>query len=51
MSRIEHVERLAWVKRERRELSPVIKVVLGIIFSVLVLSPAILGTYWELLLP
>jgi hypothetical protein len=46
-----HVERLPWVKGERKEWSPVVKVVLGILLSVLVLSPAILGIYWELLVP
>ena len=51
MSRIHYAERLPWVKGERKEWSPVVKVILGIIFSALVLSPAILGIYWELLLP
>jgi hypothetical protein len=51
MFRLENVERLAWVKGERKALSPVVRVILGIIFSGLALSPAILGIYWELVLP
>jgi hypothetical protein len=51
MSNNEDVESLVWMKRERKQLSPVVKVILGIIFSALVLSPAILGIHWEFLLP
>ena len=51
MSSIEYVKRLPLVKGERKEWSPVVKVILGIILSLLVLSPAILGIHWELLLP
>lgn len=51
MSRIEYAERPVWVKGERTEWSPTVKIVLGVILSLLVLSPAILGLYWELLLP
>ncbi len=50
----EYLEAPAWVKGERTGWSPaakVIKVILGVILSALVLSPAILGLYWELLLP
>jgi hypothetical protein len=51
MSSIGYLKRQAWVKGEPKEWSPTVKMILGFILSVLVLSPAILGLYWELLLP
>lgn len=51
MSRIEYVESPVWVKGEQREWSPTAKIILGVILSLLVLSPAILGVHWEMLLP
>ena len=50
MPHIESIEQSAWVKGERTEWSPTFKMILGFILSLLVLSPAILGVYWELLL-
>jgi hypothetical protein len=51
MSRSEYLESMAWVKGEKKQWSPTAKTVLAFIIGLLVLSPAILGIYWELLLP
>jgi hypothetical protein len=51
MSSIGYLKRQAMVKGERKEWSPAVKWILGFILSLLVLSPAILGLHWELLLP
>ena len=51
MPRIETIEGPVLVTGEQTEWSPTLKVILGFILSVLVLFPAILGLYWELLLP
>jgi len=50
MSHLESVEHPPLVKGEKTEWSPGVKWILGLILSLLVLSPAILGVYWELLL-
>jgi hypothetical protein len=50
MSRIEYVESTAWVKGEKKQWSPLVKLILAFIIGLLALSPAILGIYWELLL-
>lgn len=50
MARTEYIERPAWVKGEQTEWSPTVKVIFGFIFTLLVLSPAVLGIYWEVLL-
>jgi hypothetical protein len=47
----EYLENMAWVKGERKRWSPRVKLILAFIIGLLVLSPAILGIYWELLLP
>ena len=51
MSQIEYIEGPVLVKGEPTEWSPTVKIIFGFILSLLVLSPAILGLYWELLLP
>ena len=51
MSRSEYLETTAWVKGEKKQWSPSVKLILAFILGLLVLSPAILGIYWELLLP
>jgi hypothetical protein len=40
-----------WVKRKREEWPPALKLILAFIVGLVALSPAILGIYWELLLP
>jgi hypothetical protein len=51
MSRSEYLESPAWVKGEKKQWSPTVKMILAFILGLLALSPAILGIYWELLLP
>jgi len=51
MSRSEYIEGTPWVKGERTQWSPTAKLVLAFVLGLLVLSPAIWGLYWELLLP
>ena len=52
MSNGEFTAGRAWVRRRRREKwPPTIKLILAFILGLLVLSPAILGIYWELFLP
>jgi hypothetical protein len=51
MSRSESLETTAWVKGEKKRWSPTVKIILAFILGLLVLSPAILGLYWQLLLP
>ena len=51
MSRSEYLETTAWVKGERKQWSPTVKTILAFILTVLALSPAILGIYWQHLLP
>ena len=50
MSHSEYFEG-AWVKGEKKQWSPSVKLILAFILGLLVLSPAILGIHWELLLP
>jgi hypothetical protein len=50
MSRSEYLEPMAWVKGERKQWSPTLKIILAFILGLLALSPAILGIYWEVLL-
>jgi hypothetical protein len=50
MSRSEYFEG-AWVKGEKKQWSPQATLILAFILGLLALSPAILGIYWELLLP
>jgi hypothetical protein len=51
MSRSEYLETTAWEKGERKHWSPTVKMILAFVLGLLVLSPAILGIYWQLLLP
>ena len=51
MSRSEYFGTTAWVKGEKKHWSPTVKIILAFILGMLALSPAILGIYWELLLP
>jgi hypothetical protein len=51
MNRSEYLGTTAWVKGEKRQWSPTTKIILAFIIGALALSPAILGIYWELLLP
>jgi hypothetical protein len=51
MSRSEYLEGMAWVKGEKKQWSPTVKMVLAFIIGLVVLSPALLGIYWQLLLP
>jgi len=50
MERIEYLEGAAWVKGEKRRWTPKVKLILAFILGFLVLSPAILGIYWETIL-
>ena len=51
MSHSNYLEDAVWVKGEKTEWSPKAKLILAFVLGFLVLSPAILGIYWELLLP
>lgn len=51
MSHVRYMDRPVRLEGERLQGSPTVKIILGIILSLLILSPAILGLYWELLLP
>jgi hypothetical protein len=50
MNRTEYLEGVAWLRREKREWSPTVKLILAFILGFLAISPAILGIYWEMLL-
>jgi hypothetical protein len=51
MNWAEYLEGMPLVKGEKKQLSPLVKLVLAFVIGLLALSPAILGLYWELLLP
>jgi hypothetical protein len=51
MNPTEYFETSAWVKGEKKQWSPTVKMILAFVLGLLVLSPAILGIYWQLLLP
>jgi hypothetical protein len=51
MNRTEFLETSTWVKGEKKQWSPTVKMILAFVLGLLALSPAILGIYWELLLP
>jgi hypothetical protein len=51
MSRSDYLETTAWVKGERKQWSPTVKIILAFVLGLLALSPAILGIYWQHLLP
>jgi hypothetical protein len=51
MNPSEFLETTAWVKGEKKRWSPTVKMILAFILGLLALSPAILGIYWQHLLP
>ena len=51
MSHSKSLEGAAWMKREKTKWSPTAKLILAFILGLLLLSPAILGIHWELILP
>ncbi len=51
MSREHYLQGATWVERERMGWSPSLKLILAFILGVLLLSPAVLGLYWEVFLP
>ena len=51
MSISEQVERIFWAREEKQGLPPGLKLLLAFVIGLALLSPAILGIYWELLLP
>lgn len=51
MTHSKYLEDAAWIKKEKTEWSPTAKLILAFLLGLLALSPAILGIYWELLLP
>ena len=51
MSQSEYLESMPWVKGEKKQWSPTVKLILAFIVGLMALTPAILGIYWEMLLP
>jgi len=51
MSRNDYLEGAFLVKGEKTVWSPTAKLIFAFIVGLLLLSPAILGIYWEVLLP
>jgi hypothetical protein len=51
MSVREQVERIVWVQERKQGLPPSLKLLVAFVIGLAVLSPAILGLYWELILP
>jgi hypothetical protein len=51
MNWAEYLDGMSWVKGERKQWSPTVKIILAFIVGLMALTPAILGLYWELLLP
>lgn len=51
MSRSEYLETAPWVKGGKNLWSPTLKIILAFVLGLLALSPAILGIYWQHLLP
>jgi len=51
MSISEYADSLVWAQEEKQGWSPGVKLVFAFVIGFLVLSPAILGIYWEMLLP
>jgi hypothetical protein len=51
MSRTEYLKGIPWVKGEKKQVSPTVKMIVAFIVGLMALTPAILGLYWELLLP
>jgi hypothetical protein len=51
MDRSGYLEAPVLVAGERHQWSPTVKLILAFILGFLALSPAILGIYWEMILP
>ena len=51
MSVNQYVESCAWVQEEREERPSPVKLIIAFVIGLLALSPAILGIYWEWILP
>jgi len=51
MSYSKYLEDAVWMKGEKTQWSPTVKLILAFVLGFLALSPAILGIYWELFLP
>lgn len=51
MSVNEQVEGIVWAQEEKQRWPPSLKLILAFVIGFLVLSPAILGIYWEPFLP
>jgi hypothetical protein len=51
MSHIDYLDAPSMMKGERTPWSPTAQLVVAFLIGILLLSPAILGLYWELLLP
>ena len=51
MSRNDYLEGAFLVKREKTGWSPTAKLIFAFIIGLLLLSPAIIGIYWEMVLP
>lgn len=51
MSHIDYLDTPSVMQGERTPWSPTVTLVMAFIIGLLLLSPAILGIYWELLLP
>jgi hypothetical protein len=51
MSRSEYLDGTVWVEKAKQQWSPTAKIILAFILGFLALTPAILGIYWEMILP
>jgi hypothetical protein len=51
MSVNQYVESVYWVQEERQDQPSVFKLTIAFVIGLLVMSPAILGIYWEWILP
>ena len=51
MSQSEIVHDAVWVKEERQQWPPTVKLILAFVVGFLLLTPATLGLYWDLILP
>jgi hypothetical protein len=51
MNRTEYLETSAWVKGEKKQWSPTVKMILAFVLGLLALSPALLGLHWQHVMP
>jgi len=51
MNWAEYLEGMSWAEGDKKRWSPTVKLILAFIVALMALTPAILGLYWELLLP